>query len=63
MNKIKNKMQKIKNIQKIHVGQDYTKYSFERNGKEEEVEVTGIAQEIINCLGESLLKESFLKNK
>lgn len=55
----------MKNIQKVHVGEDYTKYSFEDEINEtiEEVEITGIAQEIINTLGEALQKESFLKIK
>ncbi len=54
----------MKNIQKIHVGEDYTKYTYEDDeGKTHEVEIQGIAQYLIDTLGEALLKESFLKLK
>ena len=48
-------------IQLVHIGEDYTCYSYrDKHGKKHEVEVTGIAQEIINTLGKSVYKESFL---
>jgi hypothetical protein len=51
----------IKKIEKIHTGEDYTIYSYlDEDSNEHEVEITGIAQEIINQLGESLCKQSFL---
>jgi len=54
----------MKDIQKVHVGEDYTTYSYvDEDGETVEVEVTGVAQRIINTLGEALLKESFLKTK
>lgn len=54
----------IKKIEKIHVGEDYTTYSYEDEyGEVIEVNVTGIAQKLINTLGEALMKESFLKVK
>lgn len=53
----------MNNIEKIHVGEDYTKYSYiDEDGVEQEVEITGISQEIINTLGKALLKKSFLEN-
>jgi len=54
----------IKNIQKVHEGEDYTRYSVEDddNGVYE-VEITGIARDIIDTLGEALLKESFIKKE
>ena len=52
----------MKNIQLVHVGEDYTKYEFENeHGKIEEVEINGIAQDIINTLGKALYKKSFIK--
>ncbi len=54
----------MKKIEKVHVGEDYTAYSFENEeGEVVEVEITGIAQEIIDCLGEALLKKSFTDKK
>lgn len=54
----------MKNIQKVHVGEDYTVYSFINNvGQKVEVEVTGVAQNIINTLGKALHKKSFTKIK
>lgn len=53
--------EKIKNIKKIHIGEDYTTYSYvNEHGETEEVDIIGIAQDIINVLGEALLVESFL---
>jgi hypothetical protein len=55
-----NNLANMKNIKKVHVGEDYTTYSFEyENDELVEVEITGIAQEIINTLGKALLKKSF----
>ena len=53
----------MRNIQKIHVGEDYTKYAYyeEDSINPIEVEITGIAQGIINTLGKSLKKRSFLE--
>ena len=51
----------IKNIQLVHVGEDYTTYSFERDGEVEQVEIQGVAQDIINTLGKALYKTSFTK--
>jgi len=51
----------IKNIQKVHVGEDYTAYTFEEDGEMVEVEVTGAAQKIIDALGVALHKQSFLE--
>ncbi len=51
----------MKNIQKVHVGEDYTRYSYRENGVTKEVEITGIAQEIINTLGMALKKQSFVE--
>jgi hypothetical protein len=53
---------KMHNIEKVHTGEDYTKYSYEtEEGAIEEVEITGIAQELINTLGKALMKKSFLE--
>jgi hypothetical protein len=61
MNKIATD-EKISNIQLIHIGEDYCKYSFKnQEGETAEVEITGYAQAIINQLGKSLLKDSFWK--
>lgn len=50
----------MKNIQLVHIGEDYTTYSFvNEEGEVVEVEVTGIAQQIINTLGLALHKKSF----
>lgn len=55
---------KIKNIRLIHIGEDYSTYSFENEeGKLEEVEITGFAQIIINTLGEQLLGNSFIEKQ
>lgn len=53
----------IHNIEKVHEGEDYCTYSFKRNDSDEieEVEVTGFACQIIDALGNSLLKKSFQK--
>lgn len=53
----------MRNIQKVHVGEDYTLYSYEEDGKVQEVEVTGIAQQLIDTLGEALQKDSFNRLK
>ena len=53
----------MNNIQKVHIGEDYTKYSYEdEEGNYVEVEITGVAQQIIDTLGEALQKESFISN-
>lgn len=49
----------MQNIQKVHVGEDYTQYSYEEDGEVVEVEITGIAQRIIDTLGQALKKKSF----
>lgn len=52
----------MKEIQLVHIGQDYSTYSYtNEEGKVVEVEVTGIAQELINTLGNALYKRSFIK--
>lgn len=52
----------MRKIEKEHVGEDYTEYSFiNENGERKEIQITGIAQEIINALGKALKKDSFLK--
>lgn len=52
----------MKDIQKVHVGEDYTTYCYtDEEGVKQEVEVTGIAQQLIDTLGEALLKDSFIK--
>ena len=49
-------------IQQIHKGEDYTTYSYKDEvGNMYEVEVTGIAQKIIDTLGKALYKKSFIK--
>lgn len=48
----------MKNIQWLHQGEDYTKYSYEDElGNKYEVEITGIAQQIINTLLRALFKK------
>ncbi len=52
----------IKNIQKVHAGEDYSTYSYvDVNGKEQEVEITDFAQVLIDTLGKALYKSSFIK--
>ena len=47
----------IKDIKIIHKGEDYIKVQFERNGKEEDVDITGEAIEIIERLCLALHKD------
>lgn len=54
----------MREIQMVHVGEDYTRYSYRNNkGEKIEVEITGIAQEMINTLGRALFKDSFMVEK
>ena len=54
----------MSNIQLVHEGEDYIKVSYTDNDDTyKEVEITGIAIDIIKKLGEALHKESFLKKK
>jgi hypothetical protein len=57
----------MKQIELVRVGfkngQNFTAYSFINDDDEvQEVEITGIAQEIINTLGRALYKKSFVDN-
>lgn len=52
----------MKDIRKIHVGEDYTTYSYtDAEGVTQEVDVTGIAQQLIDTLGEDLMGDYFTK--
>lgn len=58
----------MKDIQKLSEEgkgyEDYAKYSYAHDdGEVVEIRANGVARKMIDCLGEALLKESFLKFK
>ncbi len=55
----------MRNIELAHIGEDYIGINYkDENGKQEYVEIGGwVERHIIMQLGQSLLKESFLKAK
>ena len=56
-------LEKVSNIQLIHIGEDYSTYQITtEEGETYEVEITGIAQSIINSLGLALKETSFITN-